>query len=133
MPYYPKGGYGGNKTEATGILWAQHLAILLEDTIHSLAMIKTDLKFNILDKDNYRAFLYNFTELYENTKKYMPKQKIDELGIDKKLDFNGNNSRIDKNAIIDMVKLLTAYNELLHESKIMHIIEEARVWVDSGA
>jgi hypothetical protein len=134
MGYPQKGYYGGNKTDATGFLWAAHLANLLIDSVYSGSRLWGDLKRGgDINYEVFQALRYNFKELFESTKTYMPKDKLNEMGLE---DLFKPNGQIDKELTYDDIAKITElffkYNTLIHESKIMKIIEEARVWVDSG-
>jgi len=126
MAFY-KTGYGANKTEETGLIWAQHLASLLIDSVYAASIAWSNLRrTNSIPSDTFWAFMTNFKELYESTKEYMPSEELNKLGINNMLILHWQDKTLTLSNIASLITAFFEYNDLIHKSQIMRIIEQIK-------
>jgi len=126
MAFY-KTSYGANKTEETGLIWAQHLASLLIDSVYAASIAWSNLRrTNSIPSDTFWAFMTNFKELYESTKEYMPSEELNKLGINNMLILHWQDKTLTLSNIASLITAFFEYNDLIHKSQIMRIIEQIK-------
>jgi len=126
MAFY-KTGYGANKTGETGLIWAQHLASLLIDSVYAASIAWSNLRrTNSIPSDTFWAFMTNFKELYESTKEYMPSEELNKLGINNMLILHWQDKTLTLSNIASLITAFFEYNDLIHKSQIMRIIEQIK-------
>jgi hypothetical protein len=122
-----------SKTDTTAFIWASHLASLLIDASYSASKLRTQIKLTTTIKtSDFIGFYNNFDELYESTKHYLKIEDIERLGLEVMFSLEDKKSVMDSTYVKTLLGSFFAYNSLIHQSKLMRLIEEASIWKDDG-